>query len=132
MLAACATLVVLVAGLVAMVVSQGSDDDGTAQSPESTVSAPLSPGSTVPDPASVTTVLDREGQVLEPALLDDFEAGCGLLGLRGGAPFCRCARERLGGAVTRAEIVEATAFFDGGSPTMPPSVRVVLTSCTTG
>jgi hypothetical protein len=115
-------------GLVfAFLATRGSGDGGSAASTTSTTAPSQTAASTPAGP-----VTGRDGQVIEVAALDRFEIGCRNLGLRGGTAFCRCARDRLGGAVSATEVEQAVAFFADKAPAVPPAVRAVLDSCTRG
>lgn len=82
-------------------------------------------------PSTATPPLDRAGAVIATASLDEFEAACRSLGLRGGDAFCRCVGDALPGTVLAAEIDQATSYFWRRTEVLPPAVRSVMQKCTT-
>jgi hypothetical protein len=81
-------------------------------------------------PTTTAAVAGRDGQVLDPVSIQDFEISCRALGLPSGNEFCRCARTRLGGHVVQAEVRQATESFLGGAQPVPSAIRAVMDSCT--
>ena len=82
-------------------------------------------------PTTATPPLDRAGAVIATTSLDEFEAACRSLGLRGRDAFCRCVGDALPGTVLAAEIDQATSYFEQRTDVLPPAVRSVMQNCTT-
>ncbi len=111
----------VVAVVAAAAVAMSGRGSGTASTPTTTALAPT----------TVTPPLDRAGAVIPTASLDEFEAACRSLGLRGRDGFCRCVGDALPGTVLAAEIDQATSYFEQRTEVLPPAVRSVMQNCTT-